>query len=123
MGFKIAIATTDGKIVNEHFGKAEKFAIVEANMDGSFAFVETRDTRATCTGGAHDDGGLERTAELLSDCEYVLVSRIGPGAEDRLARQGVTAFAISLPINEAVAKLAEYLKMKKGGMIKIVNRE
>ena len=38
---KIAFATTDGTNVDEHFGRAGKFAIYELTMDG-YRLVEMR---------------------------------------------------------------------------------
>jgi len=108
MSYKIAVASTDGKVVNQHFGRADKFYIIEVNDKNEFKLSETRETAAACQGGSHDDNGLELTVELLSDCKYVLVSQIGPGAEYALSKKGVTAFAIAHYIDEAVTKLIHY---------------
>lgn len=108
MAYKIAVASTDGKVVNQHFGRAEKFYIVSVDDNDDFYFQETRGTEAACQGGTHDDDGLVRTVELLSDCKYVLVSQIGPGAEYALSKKGITAFAIAHYVDEAVKKLIHY---------------
>ncbi len=114
MSYKIAIASTDGKVVNQHFGRADKFYIVEVNDKREFFFTETRETEIACQGGTHNDDGLKRTVELLSDCKYVLVSQIGPGAEYALNRKGVSAFAVSHYIDEAVRKLIHYNSDSRG---------
>jgi nitrogen fixation protein NifX len=108
MSYKIAVASTDGKVVNEHFGRADKFLIVEVNDKDEFSYQETRETDIACKGGTHDEDGLARTVDLLSDCKYVLVKQIGPGAEYALSKKGVTAFAIAHYIDEAVKKLIHY---------------
>lgn len=108
MGFRIAIASADGKIVNEHFGRASRFLILESLNDGTFAFIEARETESACGGKSHSEESLERNAALLSDCEYVLVSQIGPGAECALLRRGITAFPVSLSIGDALHRLWEY---------------
>ncbi len=108
MSYKIAIASTDGKVVNEHFGRANRFYIIEVNDNDEFYFKETRETEIACQAGTHNDDGLARTVDLLSDCKYVLVKQIGPGAEYALNKKGVTAFAIAHYIDEAVRKLIHY---------------
>jgi nitrogen fixation protein NifX len=108
MSYKIAIASTDGKVINQHFGRAERFYIVEVNDKDEFGFCETRETITACQEGGHSEDGLARTVDLLSDCKYVLVSKIGPGAEYALRKKGVTAFSIAQFIDEAVRKLIHY---------------
>ncbi len=108
MAYKIAVASTDGKVVNQHFGRAEKFYILEVNDENEFYYVEERKTAAPCSGGTHSDNGLALAVRVLSDCKYVLVSQIGAGAEYELNKKGVTAFAISHYIDEAVKKLVYY---------------
>lgn len=108
MSYKIAIASTDGKVVNQHFGKADQFYIVAVEENESYSLQEIRESKAVCQGGDHNENALADTVELLSDCRYVLVSRIGPGAEYALNQRNVTAFAVSNYIDEAVKKLIHY---------------
>lgn len=120
MSYKIAIASTDGKVVNEHFGRADRFYIMEVNDQDEFTYLETRTTDIACQGGSHNEDGLQRTVELLSDCRYVLVKQIGPGAEYALCRKGISAFAIAHYIDDAVRKLIHYnseVKRQKPGSI------
>jgi nitrogen fixation protein NifX len=113
MAYKIAVASTDGKVVNQHFGRADKFYIVEVNEKEEYTFLETRETGAACQEGNHSVESLENTVSLLSDCKYVLVSQIGPGAEFELSKKGISAFAISHYIDIAVGKLIKYNVNKK----------
>lgn len=108
MAYKIAIASTDGKVVNQHFGRADKFYIVEVDDEDEYDFVDIRETERACQGSTHNDDGLARTVELLSDCRYVLISQIGSGAEYALSKRGVTAFVIPHYIEDAVKKLIYY---------------
>ena len=108
MAYKIAIASTDGKVVNQHFGRADKFYIVEVSDQGEYYFEETRETAAACQAGSHSEEGLAQTVSLLEDCKYVLVRQIGPGAEYELSKKGITAFAVAHYIDEAVKKLIYY---------------
>ncbi len=108
MSYKIAVASTDGKVINQHFGRAEKFYIIDVEDSKEYHYLEERETFAACQGGTHDEDLLTRNVELLSDCKYVLVSQIGPGAEYALSKRGVTAFAIANYVDEAVKKLIHY---------------
>ena len=45
--YKIAVATSDGIVVNQHFGHADKFYIYEI-QDDIFTKVEVRQTAPAC---------------------------------------------------------------------------
>ncbi len=108
MAFRIAAASTDGKVVNEHFGKAETFYIYDVTDEGTQHLAETRSTQPACQQGGHTEGGLAAVVALLTDCRYVLVSQIGPGAEAALARRNVSAFSVTNFIDEAINKVFIY---------------
>ena len=41
MAYRIAVASTDGIVVNQHFGHAERFHIIELNAEtGKYSFIE-----------------------------------------------------------------------------------
>jgi len=50
MSIKVAVASNDGKVINQHFGHAQEFLIFDLNDDGTFEFVETRENVPTCNG-------------------------------------------------------------------------
>ena len=56
---------------------------------------------------------MEKRVELLADCKYVLVSRIGQRAENALEEKGIFAFAIPALIDHAVQKLVSYIEINK----------
>lgn len=133
--YKVAVATSDGKTVDSHFGHAQSFLIFEVDEEtGSFEDIEERDVTAACSGGecaasasntetagcgGHNGAGsghsqMDEIAKALSDVDYVLVARIGPHAVRALAKYKVTAYDIVLPIEEAIAKINEYrIKIKE----------
>jgi predicted Fe-Mo cluster-binding NifX family protein len=113
MSYRVAIASTDGKVVNEHFGRAEQFYIVEVSDDGTYQPVELRLLPRVCDGGSHEEGAMRRNAEALAGCRYVLVSRIGHGAENVLEETGITAFEIPDLIEDAVNKLIAYVEINQ----------
>lgn len=119
MSYKIAVASSDGKYVDTHFGHAESFLIYEVNeKDDSYELVEERQSFAAC--GAQTecntdsvDDPMDEAAKRLSDVQYLLVSRIGPHAIKALNRYQVTAFSIVLPIDEAIQKITAYRKRQR----------
>ena len=136
MKYKVAVATSDGKTVDSHFGHVSNFLIFEVDEEtGAFEDIEDRDVQAACSGGScagtqavepsgcgsgagcggHNGVGegasaMDLIAKALSDVDYVLVARIGPHAVRALAKYNVTAYDIVLPIDEAIAKINEFRK-------------
>ena len=117
--YKVAVATSDGKTVDSHFGHAQSFLIFEVDEEsGRSEDIGERSVRAACSGGqcgsqeGCGDGSspMDKIAEALSDVQYVLAARIGPHAIRALAKYGVTAFDIVLPIGEAISKINDYRK-------------
>ena len=47
--YQIAVASTDGKVVNQHFGKAERFYIARGDPDEhTYHWVEERKVQRIC---------------------------------------------------------------------------
>lgn len=135
MNYRIAVATSDGKQVDTHFGHASSFLILEVDEDtGSYEDVEERAVNAACGGGtcgsagdgsagdgSAENGGvssgrsnsgdgaghdvMNSIAATLQDADYVLCAKIGPHAVRALARYNIAAYDIMLPIDEAVKKI------------------
>ena len=106
MKYKVAVASSDGKIVNRHFGRADKFYIYEI-ANKTFSFIEERNTKAICNGGSHDEADFDSTIELLKDCKLVVVSQIGYAAEKYIAERGLMALEIPGFIDEVLEKLSK----------------
>ena len=127
--YKVAVASSDGKTVDSHFGHAQSFLILEVDEEsGSFEDVEERAVTAGCAGedcGAvkgssacgnspHEAASpLDAVAASLKDVDYVLVAKIGPHAIRALTRFDITAYDIVLPIDEAINKINEFRKKIK----------
>jgi nitrogen fixation protein NifX len=115
MAYKIAVASSDGKVINQHFGRATQFLIFE--VDGEdFQFQRRLNVTPFCDNGEHDDNKLQNATEALFGCRAVLTSQIGKGAEQILARNGIESFAIGDFIEDAIKKLARYYIKIDGGL-------
>lgn len=44
---KVAVASTDGIHINEHFGRASEFMIYEVDEEGKYSLIENRKTIPT----------------------------------------------------------------------------
>ncbi len=111
---KIAIASTDGKIINQHFGRTDRFYIVNCDEEsGEYDSVEIRYVTPVCQSGNHSDEALLKNIKSLSDCDYILAGRIGPRAEREIERMGIHSFEIQGVISELIEKLLKYIKINK----------
>jgi nitrogen fixation protein NifX len=116
---KVAFATTDGKNVDEHFGRAGKFAIYEITGEG-YHFVEIRkfsdgmDKSVTDTkdmGPLHDNA-VQSKIDHLADCKLVFMTEIGGPSAARLVKKGMMPMKVKEPvaIENALEKLDETIK-------------
>lgn len=88
---RIAIVSTDGKNVDDHFGKAERFLVYDITA-GKQALVEDRPATPLSVGDpehAFDPDRFGAIADTLSDCERVYVTRIGDVPSDKLKERGI----------------------------------
>jgi nitrogen fixation protein NifB len=92
----VAVASTGGGRVNQHFGRAEEFWVYEA-APGWARFVQARNVRRFCSGllGCDDDpSALDKLVEMLSDCAAVIVTDIGPHPRSALEVAGVRCITV-----------------------------
>jgi len=92
----VAVASSGGGRVNQHFGRAEEFWIYEA-APGWARFVQARNVRRFCSGllGCDDDPtALGSLVETLSDCAAVITADIGPRPREALENIGISCITI-----------------------------
>ncbi len=104
MTIRVAVASSDGKVVNQHFGAASQFLIFDVDAR-HFSLVETREATRACHSGAHDEDKLLQSVKHLADCKLVLISRVGPGAQALLKAHGIDCYECGLFIDEALQRL------------------
>ena len=98
---RIAVVSTDGITVNEHFGKAKCFLIFDVN--DQMILVEKRKTQTLSTGNLNhpfDPEKFSRIANLLKDCSKVYVSRIGDTPAAKLMDLGIEPVVFSGNISD-----------------------
>lgn len=105
---KIAFTTTDGTMIDQHFGQCERFQIWEVGPDQA-SFLESVATEAH---GSDEEDRIAARAKILSDCAIVYTMQIGGPAAAKLVAQKIhpmkTNSAVSLP--ETLTRLQEVLR-------------
>lgn len=104
---KVAVVSSDGKVINQHFGKASHFYIFEVG-GGKIQFLEVRESTPLC--GSADYGNpdevLNKTISLISDCGALLCSRIGSRPQEELRKKGIKPVEAPYLIDEALNNIA-----------------
>ena len=129
MSYKIALASSDGVNVDEHFGAASSFLIYEVSDEGEFSLLGRRDCDgadvapagtgiAGCNpapGGCGGQGngfgqGAAVSAKVLlvSDCRSVVAARIGFNVTKQLERKAISGFDVECTVQEALEKITKY---------------
>jgi nitrogen fixation protein NifB len=106
----VAVATTGGGKVNEHFGHATEFQIFELTA-ASATFVGHRRVDLYCQGGFGEDEQLPSIVNAINDCHAVLVAKIGACPRDELKAAGiepVDAYAHEFIEKAALTWFADY---------------
>lgn len=99
---QIAIATTDGLTVDEHFGRAKKFLIFTVTPDAFNLLAEkTVEPYATSDKDhSFDADRFKKTAEALKGCSKVFVTKIGEEPAKALLREGIEPVVHAGPIRD-----------------------
>ena len=115
----MAVASTGGGVINQHFGHAREFLIYEANAF-DVRFIGHRKTDLYCSGDdtcGDAETTLQKTIRTLSGCEVVLCSKIGYEPWEQLEQAGIQPNGEHAmeAIEDAVA--AVYAEMKASGQL------
>jgi len=111
--YRIAAASTDGKTINEHFGKAASFLIYEIGKEG-YNLIEKRSVTPLNCENEHTEESLASNVEALKDCTAIVVEKIGGPVKRIFEINGISVFEKTDSIDNALTKLAAYY-VKTGG--------
>jgi len=110
---RIAAASTDGKTINEHFGKSSSFLIYEIGKEG-WTYVEKRIVTPLNCESEHTEESLVSTVEAFKDCTAIVVVKIGSPVKRAFEINGISVFEKTGSINDALSKLAAYYTKTSG---------
>ena len=131
MSYKIALASSDGVNVDEHFGAASSFLIYEVSDEGAFSLLERRaydggDEAASSegcepapggcgTGGCGGQGNgcgqgaaVSAKVRLIEDCRSVVAAKIGFNVTKQLEKKAISGFDVDCTVQEALEKITKY---------------
>jgi nitrogen fixation protein NifB len=118
----IAVATTGGGKINEHFGHATEFQIYEVGTEGC-SFVGHRRVDLYCQGGYGEEETLPTVIRAINDCVAVFVAKVGGCPRAELAAAGidpVDRYAHEYIEQSALGYFKEYLdKVKRGEIVHV----
>lgn len=107
----IAVATKDGKNINQHFGHAVRFLVFDVE-NATVRLVDEKKVERYCTyDEAHPLRGhvLRGIAEALKGCQAVVCSQIGPAPQEEMSRLGFEVYTLEGEINPSLLELAKIL--------------
>jgi predicted Fe-Mo cluster-binding NifX family protein len=103
---RAALASGDGKIIDEHFGKCEAFRIIDMDIKTKkFTQIEIRTTERMCGSNGHAEESLRSVVRLLYDCSYVIAARMGIWAASELKRNGICPIEFLGNIEDALEQI------------------
>ena len=107
----IAVATKDGREINQHFGHAERF-LIYAVEDGDAKLVDEKQVDRYCSfDPEHPLRGhlLKAIAKALDGCRAVVSAQMGEHPRGELEQLGIEPFVASGPIKATLVELAKIL--------------
>lgn len=104
MSYKVAFASRDGKLVDQNFGKVDKFLIFQVG-DNGVEYLETRNNKPHFYKCKYHEESIYKLVNLISDCKAVFVTNIGYMALAILKVNGIRAFEAPCYINEIIEQI------------------
>lgn len=106
----IAATTSDGKQVDIHFGKAERFLVYEVATGEPVLQYEVQ-APAYCggTGPGHSlmPDKLAAIAAGLGDCRVVVTAMVGDAPREEMDRLGIDIVTLAGPVSEVLKEVAK----------------
>ena len=107
----IAVASKDGREINQHFGHAERFLIYEVEEAGTRLVGEKKVERYCTYDADHPMRAhvLKAIADALAGCRAVVCAQIGQAPQMEMERFGIDTFVADGPIRPTLVELAKVL--------------
>ena len=107
----IAVASKDGREINQHFGHAERFLIYDV-ADGDARLVDEKKVERYCTYDADHPMRahvLQAIADALSGCRAIVCAQVGQAPQMEMERLGIDTFVADGAIKTTLVELAKVL--------------
>lgn len=106
---KVAITTTDGVNVNQHFGKAEVFHVYDLEK-GNIKILEKRNIKSYCDNKEEtpldhefDKDRFDQVYETIKDCSILYTCKIGDTPLNKLTEKGMKVQLCNCRIIEIIS--------------------
>ena len=107
----IAVASKDGRNVDQHFGHAERFLIFDVD-EAEARLVDEKKVERYCSYDADHPlraHVLKAIADALAGCRAVVCAQIGQAPQMEMERFGIDAFVAEGAIKPTLIELAKVL--------------
>ena len=107
----IAVASKDGREINQHFGHAELFLIYEVEGEG-VTLVDEKKVERYCSFDPQNplrSHVLRGIADALDGCRAVVTAQMGEHPRQELEHLGIEPYVIAGPIKATLLDLARIL--------------
>ncbi|KZX15959.1 NifB/NifX family molybdenum-iron cluster-binding protein [Methanobrevibacter filiformis] len=105
---KIAVASTDGNVVDLHFGDTNQFFIFNIKSNEN-EFEEIR-KKTDITLEDHTER-WRSSIDLIDDCKAVICRKIGKEPHIELRKMGIKAISLDCKVKDAVKECSKHLKI------------
>jgi predicted Fe-Mo cluster-binding NifX family protein len=113
MTYKIAVGSSDGITIDQHFGSGTSFYIYEISQESDETLVtEHRVFEGGGDCGTHDHNNIAGKIDALADCQLVLVAKIGGKAEKQLTLKHIVPLAFEGSIETALERVQKAYKRR-----------
>lgn len=107
-GLKFAVASKDGKLIDQHFGHVDKFYIYGYDKKEGIKFLEERAVSKYCSGKEScEDEKKQNTIDTIADCNAVLTVRIGYEPKRKLKAKNIDIFEMYDSIEEGIKEVVK----------------
>lgn len=107
----IAVASKDGKAINQHFGHAERFLIYDVTGNDAKLVDEKKVARYCTYEAGHPLRGdlLKQIADALDGCRAIVCTQIGQAPQTEMERLGMDVFVADGAIKPTLLELTKLL--------------
>ena len=100
---RIAVASSNGDMVDLHLGKAKSLAIYDV-VDDKFNFVETREVELD-ENAKHQGGDV---IQKCSDCDVIIAEQYGFKSKIKAEDAGIKLVSDKGPVDEALQRYLDH---------------
>lgn len=106
----IAVTTSDGIMVDTHFGKAERFLVYEVGQGPPQLHGEVA-APPYCGGAAPGHSlmpeKLAAISQALGECRVMVTAMIGEAPQSELERLGIAVHSLEAPVTEVLSEVVK----------------